>query len=200
MDSIKEIEKKIIIIGGVPCIGKSRVAKSLAKKLDVNYISTDTIRSILRTISNKKEYHSLHFFINQKAELYLPNTSIKTIIEDYINESKTVWLGVKDIVKRNGDDDIKIIEGVANLPVLCKESRLKNIIPIFLYFNKEDIIKKNLFNRGLWGKSKKLKEYELNYLVEFNNYIINSAKKYNYRLVNVCPYKNLQKRILDIIK
>ena len=191
---------KIILIGGVPCIGKSTVAKNIAKKINIGYISTDTIRAILRTISNKKEYHSLHFFINQKAELYLPNTEIETIIQDYINESQAVWLGIKNIIRRNGDDDIKIIEGVANLPVLCKKSKLKNIMPIFLYFDNEDIIRKNLFSRGLWGKSKKLKEYELNYLIEFNKYIIDSAKKYNYQLVNVFPYKSLQKRILDIIK
>lgn len=191
---------KIILIGGVPCIGKSTVAEKLSKELNTNLISTDTIRSLLRVFSKEDNYRSLHFFVHQEAKKYLPNTNVNGIIKDYIKESKAVWFGVKRIIKGNRYNKIGIIEGVANLPILCKRSRMKNILPIFLYFDKENIIKDNLFSRGLWGKSKKLKEYELKYLIEFNKYIIETAQKYNYDCIDVYPYKTLQKRLVDVTK
>jgi len=196
----KNMSNEIILIGGVHCLGKSSVALELSKKLNTNQISTDTIRLLLRTISDEKKYHSLHFFVGKKAVKYLPNTSIDQIIKDYIRESKSVWLGIKNIIKHNKYNKIGVIEGVAILPVLCKRSRLKNVLPIFLYCSKPEIIRNNLFKRGLWGNSKKLKEYELKYLIEFNNYIIKTARKYNYKVVDVYPYKTLQRRFLDAIR
>ena len=194
------MSNKIILIGGTPCIGKSSVALELSKKLNTNQISTDTIRLLLRTISDEKKYHSLHFFVGKEAVKYLPNTSVDQIIKDYLKESGSVWLGIKNVIKHNKYNKIGVIEGVAILPVLCKRSRLKNILPIFLYCGKPEIIRNNLFERGLWGNSKKLKEYEFEYLIEFNNYIIKTAKKYNYKVIDVYPYRTLQKRFLDAIK
>jgi len=194
------MSNKIILIGGIPCIGKSNIALELSKKLNTNQISTDTIRLLLRTISDEKKYHSLHFFVDKEAVKYLPNTSIEQIIKDYIRESGAVWLGIKNVIKHNKYNKIGIIEGVAVLPILCKRSRLKNVLPVFLYCSKPEIIRSNLFIRGLWGNSKKLKEYELKYLIEFNNYIIKTARKYNYKVVDVYPYKTLQKRFLDVIE
>ena len=194
------MSNKIILIGGVHCLGKSSVALELSKKLNTNQISTDTIRLLLRTISDEKKYHSLHFFVGKEAVKYLPNTSIDQIIKDYIRESKSVWLGIKNVIKHNKYNKIGIVEGVAILPVLCKRSRLKNILPVFLCCSDSEIIRNNLFKRGLWGNSKKLKEYELKYLIEFNNYIIKTARKYNYKIVDVYPYKTLQRRFADAIE
>jgi len=194
------MSNKIILIGGAHCLGKSSVSLELSKKLNTSQISTDTIRLLLRTVSDEKKYHSLHFFADKKAVEYLPNTSVDQIIKDYIEESRSVWLGIKDIIKHNKYNKIGVIEGVAILPMLCKISRLKNILPVFLYCDKPEIIRNNLFKRGLWGDSKKLKEYELEYLIEFNNYIIKTAKKYSYKIIDVYPYKTLQKRFLDTIE
>lgn len=124
-------KNKIILIGGVPCIGKSSTAKKLSKKLNTNFISTDTIRSIMRVSSDKNKYHSLHFFDYQEAKKYLSNTSTDEVIRDYLKESEAVWKGIKRIISGYKYNKIGIIEGVANLPVLCRKSRLKNIRPIF---------------------------------------------------------------------
>lgn len=191
---------KTILIGGIPCIGKSITAERLSRKLKTNQISTDTIRALMRTISDKRKYHSLHFFMHEEAEKYLPNTKIDKIIKDYIRESWAVWIGIKKIMEKEEYNNIRIIEGVANLPVLCKKSRLKNILPIFLYTSKPEMIRKNLFKRGLWGDSRKLKEYEFQYLAEFNEYILETAKKYGYPTIDVYPYKTLQKRILKALE
>ena len=191
---------KIILIGGVHCVGKSSMGEKLSKKMDTNFISTDTIKSISRAFSDKNKYYGLHFFVNQEAEKYLPNTDAGRIIEDNIREAEDIWIGIKRVIDSYKYNKIGIIEGIANLPVLCKKSRMKDILPVFLYFDENNIIKNNLFNRGLWGKSKKLKEYELKYLIEFNKYIIGTAQKYNYDCVNVYPYKTLQKRFMEVIK
>jgi len=196
----KNMSNKIILIGGAHCMGKSSVALELSKKLSTSQISTDTIRLLLRTTSDEEKYHSLHFFVRKEAAKYLPSTSVDQIIKDYIRESKSVWLGVKSVIKHNKYNKINIIEGVAILPALCKKSRLKNILPIFLYCGDSEIIKNNLFKRGLWGNSKKLKEYEYKYLIEFSNYIVKTAKKYNYKVIDVCPYETLRERVLDVIK
>lgn len=195
-----QLKNKIILIGGIPCIGKSITAEKLSRKLKTNQISTDTIRALMRTISDKEKYHSLHFFMHEEAEKYLPNTKIDKIIKDYVRESRAVWIGIKKIMEKEEYNNIHIIEGVANLPVLCANSRLGNILPVFLYASKPEIIRKNLFKRGLWGDSRELKEYELNYLLKFNEYIVETAKKYGYPVIDVFPYNTLERRILSTLK
>lgn len=190
---------KIILIGGIPCIGKSITAGKLSRSLKTNQISTDTIRALMRTISDKDKYHSLHFLMHEEAERYLPNTKIDKIIKDWMRESRAVWIGIRKIMEKEEYNNIHIIEGVANLPVLCARSRMKNILPVFLYTSRPEIIRKNLFKRGLWGDSARLKEYEYKYLVKFNEYIIETAKKYGYPVIDVYPYKTLQKRILKAL-
>lgn len=190
---------KTIMIGGIPCIGKSVTAEKLSRKLKTNQISTDTIRALMRTVSDKEKYHSLHFFMHEEAEKYLPNTKTDKIIKDYIRESQAVWIGIKKIIEKREYNNICVIEGVANLPVLCARSHLGNIQPVFLYTSNPDIIRKNLFKRGLWGDSKELKEYEFQYLVKFNEYILKTAKQYGYPVIDVVPYDTLQKRILSAL-
>lgn len=194
-----DLKGKFILIGGVPCIGKSITAEKLSRKLRTNQISTDTIRALMRTVSDEEKYHSLHFFMHEEAEKYLPNTSIGKIINDYVRESRAVWIGIKKIMEKEEYNNIHIIEGVANLPILCHESGLKNILPVILYTSDPRIIRKNLFRRGLWGDSERLKEYEYEYLLKFNEYYLETAKKYGYPSVDVRPYGTLQGRILKML-
>ena len=87
---------KIILIGGAPTVGKTHTAKRLSKKLNLPWISTDGIRSMLRRVVDKKEFPQLFKNIpHLTAEEYLTKYSAKEIVDNQNNQSaKTRSFGV----------------------------------------------------------------------------------------------------------
>ncbi len=64
------MEKQIIFIGGAPTVGKSYLAKKLAEELKLPWISTDTVREILRSYGYPVyEIKGINFPISYIVEL-----------------------------------------------------------------------------------------------------------------------------------
>jgi len=64
-------------------------------------------------------------------------------------------------------------------------------------------IKKTIFTRGLWDEAKKypndVKEKEVEWVIEFNNFIKKEAKKYNFPVVSIGDRKDYLKEIKKLI-
>lgn len=185
---------KIILVGGSPTTGKSYTAKKIAETLKIPWISTDLIRNQMRRIVRKKDYPKLFFFSEEKEDMaakYLSKTSAKDIVKHQNQESVEVWKGVKAIIDGDYVWGSFIIEGVAILPKLVHKLVVKNkkITPVFLVDDNFERVRKTIFTRGLWGPADEypdnVKEKEVEWVLEFNDYILKEAKKYNLPVVNI---------------
>jgi len=197
----------IILIGGAPTIGKSYVAKKIAEKIKLPWISTDTIRETMRGMVSKDEYSNLFRFSSSvTAEKYLTTHTPKQIFGDQNLENKEVWKGALSLIE--GDYVWKdfIIEGSAIMPLQVNKlmSRKKNVKAIFLFNDDKEKIRKVIFNRGLWDEAKnysdKVKEIEVKWVMLCNNWIKKEAQRYGLPLYEYSRDNEGVNRIIRLVK
>ena len=65
-------------------------------------------------------------------------------------------------------------------------------------------VRKTIFTRGLWDDADKynddVKEKEVEWVVEFNNYIIKESKKYSFPVVKIGDRRKYIDKIKELIK
>jgi len=200
---------KIILIGGSPTAGKSFTARKLAELLKIPWISTDTIRGQMREIVRKRDFPNLFLFSEATPKMtvdFLLNKSATEIVKHQNNESADVWKGVEALIKTDYVWGDFIIEGVAILPHLVKKISIKNkvIKVVFLVDDNIERIRKTIFTRGLWDDANKypdnVKEKEVEWVIEFNKYIIRESRKFGFPIVKVKNRKKYFDEIKKLIK
>ena len=197
---------KIILIGGSPTAGKSYTARKISEALKLPWISTDAIREQMRKIVRKDDYP--HLFHHSKptanrAVEFLSHNTAKEIVKHQNDESKDVWKGVKALIQTDYVWGSFIIEGVAILPYLAAKLKNKNLKVIFLIDQDVEKTRKTIYTRGLWGDANtypdSVKEKEVEWVLEFNQYILKEAKKYNFPVISIGNRKDYLKEIKKMI-
>ncbi len=195
---------KILLIGGSPTAGKSYTARKIAESLKLPWISTDTIREQMRKIVREKDFPNLFVLSEATPEMavkFLSKNSAKEIVKHQNDESIDVWKGVKALIETDYVWGSFIVEGVSVLPNLAKELSVKNkkIKVVFLIDDNVERIRKTIFTRGLWDDAEKypdsVKEKEVEWVIEFNNYIIRESKKYDFSVVKIGDRKQYINKI-----
>ena len=181
------------------------MAQKLSEKLKIPWISTDTIRGLMREIVSDKKYPDLFKSRNAKAEIYLKTKTPKQIVKEQNEESKEVWKGVLGFIKSNYVWDSYIIEGVAILPSFFFKSfqNDESMKIIFLLNDNEKKIRDIVHLRGLWDDADKypdsVKDLEVKWVLEFNCWLFSEVKKYKMPFV-FFDEKKLEQNILKKIK
>lgn len=200
---------KIILIGGTPTAGKSYTARKIAESLKLPWISTDTIREQMRKIVREKDFPNLFTHSEATSDMavdFLSKRSAKEIVEHQNTESLEVWKGVKALIETDYVWGDFIIEGVAVLPHLVNKLSVKNkkIKVVFLVDDDDERVRKTIFTRGLWDDADKypddVKEKEVEWVIEFNNYIIRESKKYGFPVVKIGDRQRYIDEIQELIK
>lgn len=190
--------KPVILIGGIPVIGKTMLAFALAARMRCGALSTDTVRRIIRGVTTAKQFPGAHFFVGQRANLYLSKTPVHTILQHYHDESRDVFKALRPLI--NDFEPAKeygfIIEGVAIVPRLVAAMRASHRKSIFLVAKTKNEIEKNLYRRGLWAATKSLQKKELEYLWAMNEEIKQEAKRFGFPVISARPYRTLLRRVL----
>lgn len=182
---------KIILIGGSPTAGKSYTARKLAEELKLPWISTDTIREQMRWIVRKEDYPDLFYHSDaspDKAVEFLTHNTAQEIVEHQNKESADVWKGVRGFIESDYSWGNFIVEGVAILPkfVASQEWKIKKEIKAFFLIDEDKNRVRNIIStRGLWDDADKysdsVKEKEVEWIFDFNNYIKEEAKNIIYQ-------------------
>lgn len=185
--------KKRVFIGGAPTTGKSTMAQLIAKHFDLPWISTDQIRTIMRSVANRKDIpHLFNPEGFETAETFLSTFTPQQIADLEFEQSEATWIGIQAFVEneytwRNG----YVMEGVNILPHLVARDfgEKKHIYPVFLVDEDADRIRDVVFNRGLWGDadsySHEFKEKEVEWVLLFSHRLKRDAAKYDYPCVEV---------------
>ena len=117
------MSRQIIFIGGAPTVGKSTMAQLLGNKLNLPWISTDQIRSIMRTMASPDEIPDLFQPKGfETAEKFLTHFTSEEIANLEWQQGEAVWPVLKNFIEQDYNwNDGFIVEGVNVLPHLIAE-------------------------------------------------------------------------------
>lgn len=126
---------KIILLGGVPGVGKTTISNYLAIKYGIStVINIDVIKQTLKLFINSSEKYLYTTSHNAREVENL------TVIKSYLKHSKVVNEYIKLLLK-NIKDKIIIVEGVTVNNELYKEfSKKYEVIYINLYSTKNELL------------------------------------------------------------
>lgn len=155
--NIPNLNKTVLIITGLPCIGKTTVAYELIKRLPQfrSVTEMDIIRTVLRKIIDDLEIKNFYYKDNIKQDYEnLFNSLRESNYDIACEQSKQLIPFVKDIIFRQQRRNIPtIIEGAEIIPITYFDDDKKagwmdkNIIFIYLYITDEIEHKRRRINR-----------------------------------------------------
>ena len=199
---------KIILIGGAPTIGKSFIARKISEQFKIPWVSTDTIREMMRKIVREEDFPKLFramgFGID--AEEYLSTRTPQQIVEGQNAESIDVWKGVEAIIDTDYVWEDLIIEGVHVLPEFVGKinKSVHKIKTIFLVDENEERVRNVVYTRGLADDADtypdSVKEVEVQWVDLFNKYILDEVEKYGFKCYEIGDRNSFIKSLSQELK
>jgi len=190
----------IYLIGGPPKCGKTTLAKKLANKFQIPWISADTLQNIVWSYTPKEKHAVLfpHSYLREESndEFYSKN-SPQEIIKNYIAQGETTYDAISMMAETYlTDKDDFIVEGYQVTPEIVdrifKKFGQEHVKAVFLVKYDErkfiqDIHKSTTPNDWILRKTKNEGTYELiaKMIVEYSHYFEKEAKKYEFKIFNM---------------
>lgn len=194
--------KQIILIGGMPTAGKSTIAKSLSKHLNLPWISTDQIGTIMRAVASKEKYPKLFTWDDYNGVQFLNDLTADEIADNEFANGEANWLGVRKLIKEDYTwNDGFIIEGTHILPHLVAKdfSDSSNVKAVFIGDHDVERVRRVVstrnvlvFNTAAYTDS--LQEKDIEWVLNFSKKLKSQTLKYK------MPWVEVEKNEHDLVK
>jgi len=198
--------RRIILIGGMPTVGKSTIAKKLSEHYGLPWMSSDQIREIMKSAIDPSVDSALNGSVDMNAKEYFEKFTVQQIADMEYEQSVATWPGISFMINNDWTwRDGFILEGVNVLPKLVADEQTKrdNVQAIFLTDNDESRTREVVFTRGLWGKADsypdELKEQEIEWVKIFDGIIKNEAEKYHQPIIEISKSDQDIDNILSVL-
>jgi 2-phosphoglycerate kinase len=185
------MNKKVIIIGGSPMIGKTTLAIEIASKYKYSCISTDDIGESLRAVINDKLFNPM---LNTDYKDYYQNKTIDELINDCKIQHEKYHPSILAVINAhlNWGHPI-VIEGWNLYPEIIKSIKSEKICSIWLIAS-EELLKERLNNNKNFYKDAKnpelLKTNYLNRSLWHNKIIEEQAIQNDMRIIKISKEKS----------
>lgn len=197
----------IILLAGVPGIGKSTIASQLSQRLEItNIIGTDMIREVLRQTISSKLIPELHSSSYEAYKMLKPklNPILRQSIVGYEEQCRHIIVGVESAIQTAlYSRENSIIEGVHLAPNLLNPSVLSetHVIMILFYLEDEKEHKRRIQARGTKVEFRKPDKY-IAAFTEIRNiqtYLVEEATKANIPIIETSDGGKALNKIMDKI-
>ncbi|HBF67200.1 MAG TPA: hypothetical protein DDW36_02125 [Candidatus Magasanikbacteria bacterium] len=199
---MKQAKPPVIMIGGIPTIGKSSVARTLAAHRSMDYLSTDIITRLVVTATSAKQTPFVHFLRRQNPDHYFLKTAPKTFVSHCKKEAAEVMKAILGLFEPYKPFEARgaVIEGSVLLPELiapfCREQQAR---VVFLLAERKEHVRENIERRGLWAKTATAKRGEIECLWALNEHIRARADYYGMQTIFSRPLKNIYQRVKSVV-
>ena len=180
------------MIGGSPTSGKSTLAEAVAKHLNIPWISTDQIRSLLRVYAKPEEHPWLFDTEEMTAEQFFAKYTPKEIAQRELKQADSVWPAVKLMIETDYTwENGFVVEGVNIVPRLVHKDfdGNDNVKTVFLIDEDAKNIEQVVHTRGLWDDADKypetVKKLEVGWVLEFSKLLREEAAAFGYKCIDV---------------
>ncbi len=202
----------IFLIGGPPKCGKTTLAKCLAHKRRIPWISADTLQNVVWAYTPKTKRPALFPHNRQRMpsnDKYYSEYSSRQIVQGYIGQAKTSYDAIRMTVETYLEDGENIIiEGYQVTPEIVhrigKKYGQKNIKAVFLVRCDEqkfvlDVRKSVTPNDWILRRTKNETTYWriAKMVVEYSRYFETEAKKHRLKTFDMSQGFNNQVRAIE---
>ncbi|MHA1260229.1 MAG: hypothetical protein ACTSSG_12360 [Candidatus Heimdallarchaeaceae archaeon] len=197
----------IILLSGVPGIGKSTLASMLSQRLEITkIIGTDIIREILRQTISSKLVPEIHCSSYEAYKSIKPtlNPILRQSIVGYEEQSRHIVVGVEATIQSAlYSRENTLIEGVHLAPNIIKPSVLRNphVTMIMLYLEDKEEHMKRIQSRGTNVENRGAQRYieAFSEIRNIQTYLVEEATKTDIPIVETSDRVTALKKIMDII-
>lgn len=198
--------RNVILIGGMPTAGKSTIAAALAKHFDLPWISTDQIRTIMKSITPKADHPLLYDYSDLTAEEYFAKFTNEEIAQNEFAQSSEVWPGITAFIDENWDwRNGFVVEGVNITPSLVKKTYGDNpeVKALFISDTNTSHIEKVVYERGLFDGAKnytdEVKPREVKWVKIYDTILREDATAAGYAVVDVAKEATDIDRLVSLL-
>ena len=192
---------KVLLIGGSSGVGKTFVARELAKHLSVSLLLLDDLRLALQQTTNDQTHPELHVFLNYHPEQWRNSESIHA---DWITVGRAMLKPLHAIMKHHcsvPDVGPIIIEGDGILPIASRPfPDPKDVRALFIVEQNETQLLHNLRSRGRgfndWNTLEQEGFAHASWL--YGQWLAREADKLELRVIDAQPQKTILERVLSI--
>lgn len=203
----------VLLIGGSSGVGKTRIARELAKALSIPLLLADDVRLALQQVTTPEQQADLHVFLNYTPKQWRNGEQIKA---DWIAVGQAMTPPLKTILAHHvvvSGVGRLILEGDGVLPELARPdtfSDLKHfsglrlddeVKAVFLVEPDEEQILSNLRARGRgfdeWGLEEQRAFAHASWL--YGEWLACEARARSLHVLEAHPYESLLERILALL-
>jgi len=125
---------RVILVGGAPLSGKTRLSKAITRRLEMAHISTDDISTAIRAITSADSHPALrHLDVDGCFRDYYPSHTPERLMEDAMAFHRAAWPAIEAVVRAHAAwGRPALIEGWSILPEFVARMGLENTKAVFL--------------------------------------------------------------------
>ena len=195
---------KIVLIGGIPGVGKTSIAGQIAKALDIDIVlSGDYLREFIRPFGDYAKFSVMSRSVYD-AWTSFGERNRENIVSGFLAQSKIMNAGISAIIRRaagNGEDIV--IEQLHFVPSQLGKDLINQIIPIYLYIHDIDIHRNRLRERVNFTHANSPGERLADQLDTYRfmmDYSLEESRSYGIRIFESSDYGKTLKDVLAFVE
>ncbi|MEM0156753.1 MAG: mevalonate-3-phosphate 5-kinase [Thermoplasmataceae archaeon] len=193
---------KIILIGGIPGVGKSSISGYLARELGIDLVlSGDYLREFVRPVC--PDLKVLQVSVYEAWKSY-GTESRETVLRGFLDQARVINSGTNAVLKRaiaNGES--LILETLYFVPSHLEKDVLSRIIPLYIYISDRDVNAERLNERQQFthfnSPGKRLADQLDRYRIMMSHSLA-ECETFGIRTFENSDYLKTREQILDYVK
>ena len=195
---------KIVLIGGIPGVGKTSIAGQIAKALDIDIVlSGDYLREFIRPFGDYAKFSVMSRSVYD-AWTSFGERNRENIVSGFLAQSEIMNAGISAIIRRavgNGED--MVIEQLHFVPSQLGRDLINKILPIYLYIHDIDIHRDRLRERVNFTHANSPGERLADQLDTYRfmmDYSLEESRSYGIRIFESSDYRKTLKDVLTFVE
>lgn len=197
-------QPKIVLIGGIPGVGKTSIAGEIAKALDIDIVlSGDYLREFIRPFGDYAKFSVMSRSVYD-AWTSFGERNRENIVSGFLAQSEIMNAGISAIIRRavgNGED--MVIEQLHFVPSQLGRELINQILPIYLYIHDIDIHRDRLRERVNFTHANSPGERLADQLDTYRfmmDYSLEESRSYGIRIFESSDYRKTLKEVLTFVE
>ncbi|MHC5248432.1 hypothetical protein [Enterococcus sp. LJL90] len=182
----------ILLIGGASGSGKTMIARTLARQLELDLVRVDDFQMMLETTTTSISHPAIHYWNTHPNWI---DEGVAAAVTHLINVGRELTPGLNAVIADHLEENIPmLLEGDFILPELAASLKSPRVKAIFINeFEKAQILQNYLTREG------KLQPYRAEISYAYGEWLAEKCNELGVLTINARPWDTLGERIMEVL-